>query len=356
MESLMQNNGIHITNICNPFDPHGSREFKEMPRGLSLKECIDLVKDPLTDCYYVSAAVNGELVPENADFSLIYPQGNVVICATPQGGGGNKNILRLVLQLAVVVIAAAATWYVGGSGAILGITALGYGSTAGLAAGMAISVVGNVLISALIPYDMTDPNDADTSPTYSWDVKDNSNREGVVWPVLYGTTRIVPPIIGKYVEIVNNKQYLNILYAIADHPIDSIDETSILLNDNTVSKDSNNVTWEYRLGALDQTPISYFHDTRSTKSVSTKCMDGTWVLVDADGTQTESLGVAISMPLGCCITNDDGNYEAAALRLNIEYKEINSISWTPLKHYVSSRTTLSTPKMVRRFPARGYLV
>ncbi|MEE0814366.1 MAG: hypothetical protein U0M13_01780, partial [Desulfovibrio fairfieldensis] len=54
------------------------------------------------------------------------------------GGGGGSNPLSTILQVAVILVAAAATWYVGGTGAFLGISALGYGSVAGAAAGLAV--------------------------------------------------------------------------------------------------------------------------------------------------------------------------------------------------------------------------
>lgn len=335
MEPLTQRKNILITNITNPFDPMHNREFKEAPQGLSLKECIDLVKDPLDGCYYV-AAVNGSVVPEGTDYSLVYPQGNVVLCATPQGGGGGgKNPLRTILQIVVIVVAAAATWYLGGAGGIAMAGALGIETMAGmqmmaLAAGLAIAVVGNMLISALLPYDMGNIStgaDQNQSATYSWGAPSNSNREGVVWPVLYGTMRISPPIIGKYIEVSGDKQYLNILYAVADHPITSIDQTSITLNGNTVTNGVDGVSWTYRLGSLNQTALPYFTDAITTKSVGSK-IGTTWTVINVDGTQTEGIGVAFSLPSGLFYANDDGSLGNYTVSLDLEYKEINDAEWT----------------------------
>lgn len=246
MEELLKRQNIRITNITNPFDPLHNREFKEVPRGLSLKQCIDLVRNPLDGCYYV-AAVNGQLVPEDADYSLIYPEGNVVLCASPQGGGGGKNPFRLILQVIVLIVSVAVTvaapfgapaWWTGAAGA-MGISTATATVAFNAAIGAMVAITGNILIGALLPYSagmMNDTTGAEQSSTYSWQAGENSNREGVVWPVLYGTARIVPPIIGKYIEVVGDKQYYNILYAIADHSITSIDETSVRLNDNAVTK------------------------------------------------------------------------------------------------------------------------
>lgn len=348
MEELLARQNIRISNITNPFDPMHNREFKEVPRGLSLKECIDLVRDPLSGCFYV-AAVNGELVPEGTDYALVYPQGNVVLCAVPEGGGGGggKNTLRIVLQLVVVIVAAAATVYFGGAGGAAAAAYFGVSNAVvGMVAGMAISVVGNLLIGALLPYDMgTDVAGSEASSqessTYSWQGATNSNREGVVWPVLYGTMRITPPIIGKYIEVVGDLQYLNILYAVADHAIDSIDETSIKINDNLVTKNVDGITWEYRLGALNQTPIQYFNDARTMKSSGAK-LSTSWTTIDADGTETEGLGIAVSFPRGLYSAQNDGTIGGFSVALNIEYKEASASTWTRLNTYRQTPLTVTT--------------
>ena len=65
------------------------------------------------------------------------------------GGGGGSNVLSTVLQVAVLLVAAAATWYVGGTGALLGVSALGYGSVAGAAAGLAVYMGGMILMGQI---------------------------------------------------------------------------------------------------------------------------------------------------------------------------------------------------------------
>lgn len=358
MEELLKRQNIRITNITNPFDPLHNREFKEVPRGLSLKHCIDLVRNPLDGCYYV-AAVNGQLVPEDADYSLIYPEGNVVLCASPQGGGDGKNPFRLILQVIVlivsVVVAVAApfgapAWWTGAAGA-MGISTTTATAAFNAALGAMVAITGNILIGALLPYSagmMNDTTGAEQSSTYSWQAGENSNREGVVWPVLYGTARIVPPIIGKYIEVVGDKQYYNILYAIADHSITSIDETSVRLNDNAVTKGVDGIDWEYRLGDVDQPVIQYFNDTRTLKASGAK-LTTEWTTIDADGTQTEGLGIAIGFPRGLFYANDQGQLTTYTVNIHIEYKEENAESWTRLKQY----NTIPITRLFGRWSA-GY--
>lgn len=394
MVGLEDRPNIRLINIRNPFDAMNSREFKDVPAGLTLKECIDLVRNPLDDCYYV-ASVNGQIVPKGTDYSLIHPKGNVVLCATPQGGGnrgGGKNTGMMILEAVVVIIAAIVTIYAGGYGAYAMASVFGgmwSVSSCGLAMGMAVAVAGSLLVSLLFAPDSA--NDNNQSSTYGWEGSGNANREGIVWPVLYGTMRITPPIIGKYIEVVDDKQYLNVLYAIADHPIDSIDNASMLMNGNTVAKDDNEdnfIDWEVRYGKLNQKPLQYFNDTRTLKASAQpltkpldwddeedyiagnlvtfdhdntvwKCLQACsgvepaegaywtraecpWTIVDADGTAIEGLGIALSLPYGLYHTHDDGGLGHETVNVEIQYKKEGNVSWTSISTYETSDDLIIT--------------
>jgi len=394
MVGLIERPNINLVNIVNPFDAINSREFHSIPANVSLKECIDLVRSPYDNCFYV-AAINGEIVPQDFDYSLIYPKGNVVLCAVPQGGGGGgKNTGRMILQLVVTIVAAVATWYVGGAGGwIVGAgNAATWGSLAvGSAVGMAISVAGNLLINALCPLDTE--KEKSESATYSWDAPANINKEGVVWPVLYGTMRITPPILAKYIEVVDDKQYLNVLYAIADHAITSIDNTSMLINGNSVVKNAdadNFIDWEVRYGTTNQKPLQYFNDTRTTKACGVvlpkiadydddesyvvgnkvshsdqaweciqNCSDVTpeegaywtacendWVTVDADGAAIEGLGIAFSFPYGLYHTHNDGGLSTEEVDIEVQYKKVGDVVWTAISTYEATDQVVTEARWV----------
>lgn len=302
------------TYVHNPFDPLKSSETKELVGTYSVQECIDEFKLGLAPGYDFVVAINGEPLPEETILSEYYlDHGSIAICAIPQDGGGGKNPLRTVLMIVVVVVALIITRnpmvieFLGPYGAV--------------AAGVTFSAVGNMLINALLPYqsDLTgaSANDFSNSSTYGWDSVGNSTKEGGAWPVIYGRPRITPPIIGKYIDVAEDKQYLNLLFAIADHSLSTLDPLTIQMNGNTVST-SDELIIETRLGSNDQPITQAFGDTRSIKSVGSK-IGNTWTTVKTAGNAVEGIGIAISFPKGLWYANDDGSLAQTSVELDMEY-------------------------------------
>lgn len=114
------------------------------------------------------------------------------------GGGGGSNPMQIVMQVAVIALAAAATWYVGGTGAIAGISALGLGGTMGGLAGAGVMVLGSLLMGALfsqtpIPQGQLGASAAaQASPTYSINSSGNTARLYQQEPEIFGKMKVVP--------------------------------------------------------------------------------------------------------------------------------------------------------------------
>ncbi len=335
---------VIVNHVKNPFDPFSSREIIEFPQGVTVSEILTAIGSDADPLPVIS--INGQVLSENADLSAIRPTGAVVICTPPEGGGGGgKNILRVVAMLAVIVTAQVWAMPVAvGLSAAIGVTGpLAMSLASGLIMG-----AGSLLVNALIPANVADvsggsASDYSKSPTYGWEVSGNTEAEAVAWPVLYGTHRITPPVIGKYVEVIEDKQYLNILYAIADHRIDSIDKTSVEINGNPVTAGSDDVTWEIRLGDIDQPVIQYFNDTRYSKSVGMKI--GTdWTTVQTDGIAVEGLGIALTLPKGLYYAADSGELEEQTVSIDIEYCTAGTGVWRRLEYYDTTTRTITADR------------
>lgn len=253
---------ILLTVVRNPFQPYTSRSahWVDWVEGRTVGGYIREMFPAAADDMDLTVSLNRALVPAEALPGLtVLPGDNIVFCATPRGGGaGGKNILMIVAMIAVMVAAV----YTGGAAAAL------YGPLAGKMVGAGVMMGGALLVNTLLKPQVPDVPEARIgSPTYAWDTTQNLANEGIPWPVVYGTCRVFPPLIGKYTELVGNKQYLNLLYAVADHALDGIG--AIYINDTDI-EEFNDVWYERRLGDTDQVALENFSDTIVDVSVYEK--------------------------------------------------------------------------------------
>lgn len=136
------------------------------------------------------------------------------------GGGGGSNPLQMVMQVAIIALAAAATWYIGGTGAFLGISALGLDGLAGGLAGAGIMILGTLLMGALFqqktPSGQLGALDAaQASPTYSINASGNQIRMYQVEPECFGRMKIVNDYVANtWTQYIGNEQYGYFVYGI----------------------------------------------------------------------------------------------------------------------------------------------
>ena len=310
-----------IAHITNPFDPINSREIVLRDGGFPLYTYFNNIDNN----YEIIASVNGHITEE---YEAIVKQNDcIAFVAIPQGGGGGggKNILRSVAMIALTVAASYAT---GGAAAAGGWFTAGSASAYALSAGIMIG--GGMLVNTLMPQptpDYSNPSFGDgysNSSTYSWGVATNSVEEGTSIPIIYGTVRVTPPLISQYVETIDNKQYLNMLFALNDGTVTSI--TDIYINDNPITY-YENVTSDIRLGTNTQTLIPSFDNTRVDTAVSAILSNSSWVTRQGSGNTTNEITVVISAPQGLYYANDAGGLNTVNVPLDIEYRAVGSSTW-----------------------------
>ncbi|MEW6265767.1 MAG: host specificity factor TipJ family phage tail protein [Thermodesulfobacteriota bacterium] len=281
---------------------------------------------------------------------------SLVIMPIPRGGdSGSKTVMATVAMLALVIaaphIGAAAAGYILGAQAGAGMFGLGF-STAYTVLSGAISagviVAGGLLISAVFPRPrlaQTTPNSSaygDTSPTYSWTTDANVTAEGSPVPIIYGIHRVVPPVIGKYVQTEGDKQFLNLLYALADHEVTTV--TDIEINDNPISQ-YRDVWTEVRPGTTTQSVIQCFNDTRTDVGVGVQLSDTDWVTRTTQGNAAQGIGIGLSLPYGLTYINDAGGYDAQGLKVQIEYRLVGAGAWTKIQGaYLPDPTTITVDR------------
>ena len=312
---------VFVTVIKNPFDPHGSqvRKYVDHVPGKTVDEYLTEFYPLICPDTEIVASRNGGTLDDSSSV-VAKPGDSLVLCPVFHGGGGGgKNPLKIIAQLAVVIIA---TWASYGTATAPTIAAMGAGQAAAIGAGVgaAITMAGGIIINAVFPTTATTVSSAsdmaDSSSTYSWGREGNAYEEGTTVPVLYGKMRVTPVVLSSYTRSTNDQQYLSILYLVSEGLINSISDIEI--NDNTYTN-YDSISIEKRLGNNDQEAISFFGDTYSDSSVSSKLStDLSWTTTTTPGDSADGLVVVMSCPSGLWYAADSGGLETVAVSIEVQ--------------------------------------
>ena len=341
-------NKITITYIRNPFKPIESQEVKQIEalQPLSMREIVrHYYPAPLDTGFDVAVSVNGRILEKHEINNInINPGDYVAFCTVPHGGGGgNKDIARAVAMLAIIVVTAVTQQYW-----LPALIDLGLSAEVATVVGFAIATTaGGIIVNTLLPPQLPDVDGFEygsfsNSQTYGWEPSENLYKENVALPILYGTHKITPPCIGRYVSTSGDKQYLNLLYAVAGHAINEI--TDIEINDTPIEYFTN-VETEIRYGSTTQNEISYFHDTFSDTGIGV-LLSTSWTTRQTQGNSVNAIGIGISLPQGLFYANDAGGLTEQSVTFQIDYRKVGNLSWTTHGTFTITEATNSA---IRRY-------
>ena len=299
--------------IKNPFHPYDGREIHDISAGLKAGEVLSQYAPACAD---VDIMVNSKpaepsQVVSADDFMVIYPK--------VMGGRGGK-ILGAIAMIALSVVSggiAANGW------AAVGIKG---GTFAAFAASAAVMFVGGTLVNRLFGQKVDNGNFADwkNDATYSWDGVETMNGQNNPIALTYGTVQSGGQSIAKFVDMQDNKEYLNWLIAAGEGPLTI---SNIRLNDNAASyyKD---LTVETREGTNTQAVIPNFNDTYSTKQLGYQLL--TEERVDTvPGNASEGIIVKVEFSNGLYYANDSGGLDDAWVEVLGAYRKVGSQNWVP---------------------------
>lgn len=166
------------------------------------------------------------------------------------------------------------------------------------------------------------------SPTYSWDGIHTTQEVGIPIPIIYGEHKVGGNIINQFIETDGDKNYLNLLLAIGEGEIESIDE--IKINDNPAAN-FDGITQYTRMGTSNQSVIPNFNDLNNSYTVNvtlTKDSAYTYTTINDD---VEKFVLTFNLPQG--LFQQDGNtgsIKSWSVTYKVEYKLTTSGTWIDL--------------------------
>lgn len=331
---MSANEKARLVVVKNPFQPWNGRVIKEIPAGVKLRN--ELIGDANIGCD-IYTSVDGKTIPID-DYEVV---GGEIITVSPVVGKGGGKILGLVAMVALAVLSYGVAGVAGGTTAgMWGATIQGATmSVWGYVAASAVMMVGGTLINKAF-YSMPNAKDTQRESTYSW--SGVQTMEGQTNPIqlTYGKVLSAGQTIAKFVQTIDNKEYLNWLLACGEGELEF---SNILINDNPVDY-YNGMELETRSGTNDQEIIEHFNDTYFTKSLGYQLNDDDVRTDTAQGTGTEGLIVKIEFSTGLYCYNDKGKLKNAWVDLKIEYRLKNG-EW---KTFVETRVEDKKSSAIRK--------
>jgi len=329
--------------IQNPFD----RRKRDVQNLMFQNETLSQLKNKyIPKDLDVAISINGSVI-EKQSWGLMVPKlgDEIVFMPVVSDGGGDKDILGMVLMIALVAVGAP---YIAGT-----VLSLTEGTLAYTIASTAIVVAGGMLINSLMPQPQSKLNfDTEFSQVYRWHPI-TSQRQGIVKPKFYGKNKLYGNVISVFTEpddIDPTKQILNMLVSLGTGPVKGITKSDgsnydIRVNGQAL-RNYDDITIEEKRGTIEQTAISLFNDTkpeyRPNRVVTNTGGSEVYTTPDND---FDDLEIELIFDRGIYYANNQGGLSNHSIDIKIEISEHDADSWNTL---VDDTITDNVTSVLRR--------
>lgn len=318
-------------------DPGMRRVELDVPEGLTLAEIVraalpGMVEADLAQVRVTLVTPHGSEVIPQATWSRVRPKAGVRVVIRVIAG---KNAVRSILTIVVAVAAIAIGAYF--APMLAGTFGLGAATWSGLIAA-GVSVVGNMLINALIPPVTPEDRNAENRYTISG-FKNRAEPNGAV-PLLFGALRYAPPYGAlSYTEIVGDWQYVRCLFVSGEGRI-QIDD--IRIGETSISEFTN-VEIETRAGVEEDDPLTLYPRQVAEESVGVELTrplprDELGEVIDGEdaeaapvtrttGADAKGASIVLAFPSGMIRYDDEGRSHSEAVSILVEQRPVEAEEW-----------------------------
>ncbi|MFE3838894.1 TipJ family phage tail tip protein [Pseudogemmobacter sonorensis] len=336
---------VHVI-AARHIDPGTDRLALDLPGGMTLREIVTAAipgarADEIRQCRVALVTDQGQWIvpPENWDRVRPRPGVRVVIRAL-----AGKNALRSILSIVVTIAAFAAGQIWGakfGTMLLPGVSVATRVAIGTAIVGMGVSVIGTLLINALVPPVKPESRTAENRYSISgW--KNVIDPNGAV-PDIMGQLRVAPPFAAlPHTEIVGDFQYIRALFCLGYGPLE-IDDLRI--GETSISEFSD-IDIEIRNGEPGDLPVSLFPRQIAEEAIGVdlvrplprdelgEVIDGgsgiDTPVVRTTGADAEGASVIIAFPGGMVRFDDEGRSRAETVKIRIEHRHVQAEDWLPV--------------------------
>lgn len=318
-------------------DPASGRIDMFMSVGSTIAEIVkaalpDLSPSDNRFCRVALVSERGSIIVPAEHWRTVRPREGVrVVIRLMPGKNALKSILQIVVSIAAVALGQ--FWGVG----LAGTFGLGAQAWAGII-GLGVSVIGNLLINALIPPPKPETQEAENRYTITgW--RNRLEPDGAV-PLPLGTVRYAPPFAAyTYTEIVGDWQYLVCMFCFGYGPLNL---SGFRIGDTDIAE-YDEVEMEVRNGRPGDAPLSLFPRQIVEETIGAELLmplprndlgdvieGGSATeepVVRTTGADASGASVILAWPAGLLRMNDDGKSNAHVVYVRIEQRPIDGEAW-----------------------------
>jgi len=155
------------------------------------------------------------------------------------------------------------------------------------------------------------------SPTYGWDGITNTQDVGTPVPKVYGEHRVGGNIINQFIRTDGDKEYLNLLIALSEGEVESID--SVEINENP-STNFDDIILTKRYGTNNQAQIPNFNDSHDLKALNANLTKNNAYVYTTVNTDITAFELKLTCVGGLFQSGSSGALESWAVTYQVEYK------------------------------------
>ena len=167
----------------------------------------------------------------------------------------------------------------------------------------------------------------DGSPTYGWSGIQITSEPGIPIGVVAGKHRIGGNIINQYLSTDGDKNYLNILIALGEGELASIDDVQV---DGNPIDNYQGVEIHKRFGTADQDAIGYFHQVHHVTDIGVQITQGNSYTYTTTLDDITAFELYLECPNGLFLYNMYNQLREMNLTYTVEYKLSTSSDWISL--------------------------
>ncbi len=321
-------------------DPAAGRIDIDVPYGKTVQEIVSAVlpharEVDLAQMRVTLVDARGIAAVERHCWGRVRPKAGVrVIIRIIPGKSLLKSLLSIVVS--VVAVALGQFW----APAVAGAFGISTATAAGII-GLGVTVLGGLLINALIP--PTKPKDRNGNQIYTISGWQNRFDPNGVIPDIMGKVRYAPPFAAtSYTEIVGDIQYIRAVFNFGYGGPYGMALSDFRIGDTDLA-DFDEVQTEVREGLSTDQPLTLYPKQVVEESIGAELArskprnDAGKVVpgpakdspvIRATGADASGASVIVGFPAGLGRVNDEGEKKNVTVQIRIRQRKANTVDWT----------------------------